>query len=149
MKRILIIIVLLLMWSTAMPQDSVTFINKLGEKDKAIFSDAVTLFMYATNKNPQGFTQDFNTLKQAGLLKNMEYDADRTLRRGMLARIVARHMKLTGSFMYLIFGTERYAYTACIDKGLMDADGSEWDPLTGEEVIEVFSRMTEQMEGNQ
>jgi len=149
MKRTIFIIALILICAPLMPQDSVTFINALGEKETATYGDAVTIFIYVANKTPRGFSQDVGVLRDAGISSGMEYTADRPLRRGIVARMVARHMNLKGSLMYMIFGTERYAYTACVEGGVMDPNGSEWDVLSGEELIEVISRMTNVLGGDQ
>jgi hypothetical protein len=150
MKRVLIIGLFLLTSIQLYSQDSATFMNTVGEKDTAAFGDAVTLFVYATNGTPRGFQQDVASLNSSlnGLLRNMDYDQNRSLRRGILARMIARHMHLKGSLMFLIFGTERYAYTACVAGGIMDPGGSEWDLLSGEELIEAVARMTDAMEGS-
>ena len=142
MKRMMILLVVLLLDIHLYSQDSLPFITNLGEKQKATFGDAVTLFMYATNKAPRGFAKDSTMLKESGILTGMDYEEQRPLRRGMIARMVARYMHLTGSLLYNIFGTERYAYVACIQARIMDPDASEWDILSGEELIEVISRMT-------
>ncbi|MBN1533077.1 MAG: hypothetical protein JXA20_10480 [Spirochaetes bacterium] len=148
MKRLLILVLILLAGIPLYPQDSAGFINTLGDKETATFGDAVTLFSYVINRTPRGFQQDRAALNETGLLRNMDYDQNRSLRRGILARMIARHMHLKGSLMYLIFGTERYAYTACVAGGIMDPGGSEWDVLSGEELIEAITRMTDAMEGS-
>lgn len=151
MKQLILCIAILLASIQIYPQgaDSLSFINNLGEKEKATFGDAVALFMYTTNRMPKGFVQDSNILRDAGILRGMAYEEQKPLRRGILARIVARHMNLQGSLLYIIFGTERYAYTACVDRGVMDPDMSEWDVLSGEELIEVLARMSEILGGGQ
>jgi hypothetical protein len=149
MKKLGVLVILILLCAQVQSQESVTFINALGEKDTATFGNAVTIFMYVINQTPKNFSQDNAALTARGISAGMEYGADRPLRRGMIAKMVARHMDLRGSLMYNIFGTERYAYTACVDGGVMDPYGSEWDVLSGEELIEVISRMTESTEGDQ
>ncbi len=146
MKRLFFFILLFSLTINLYSQDSVTFINTLGEKERAAIGDAVTLFMHVTGRTPRGFQQVMVALKDAGVVTQTEYDQNAALRRGMLARMVARQMNLRGSLLYILFGTERYAYSACISEGVMDPGGSEWDILTGEELIETLSRMSEAME---
>jgi hypothetical protein len=45
--------------------------------------------------------------------------------------------------MYLIFDTERYAYKACIANGIFSPGGSENDKMTGPELIDLLSRISD------
>ncbi len=42
-----------------------------------------------------------------------------------------------------MFRTERYAFRACASRGLMDANNSEWDKLSGEELLEIMAKVSE------
>ena len=42
-----------------------------------------------------------------------------------------------------LLGREGYAFRACVAHGIMDHDGSEWDKISGEELIEIMSKVTE------
>ena len=64
----------------------------------------------------------------------------------MLALMVARHLKLKGSLFFLMFDTERYAHRACVAEKIMDANTSELDTLTGDELLEVMAIVSERME---
>jgi hypothetical protein len=48
--------------------------------------------------------------------------------------------------MYSIFGTERYAYTSCVSLKLMGGGKSEWDYLSGSELIEIMSKVSARVE---
>ena len=89
------------------------------------------------------------TLKEMQLLKADRYDKDKPLSRGMLALMVARHLKLKGSLFYLMFDTERYGHRACVAEKIMDVNTSEWDTMTGDELLEVMAIVSERMEGKQ
>lgn len=55
--------------------------------------------------------------------------------------MTAKYLDLKGSFMYNLFGTERYALKACIAEDIMDADSSGSDLMSGADLIEVLGRI--------
>jgi hypothetical protein len=119
----------------------VTYINQLGEKQNASFGDAVKLCVLSLGNNSQNFIRDRQVLTRLGLLQKLEnYKEDDPLRRGTIALILARHLKLKDSLFYLLFDSERYAFRVCVAHGIMDEYGSESDILSGEELIEIVSR---------
>jgi hypothetical protein len=138
----------LFLFSFASAQE-INFINELSGNKKVTFGDAVKMYMYTLGKTPAGFEADVKTLKKMKLLKADRYDKDKPIRRGMLALMVARHLKLKGSLFYLMFDTERYGLRACVANKIMDINTSEWDTLTGDELIEVMAIVSERMEGKQ
>ncbi|MBN2080340.1 MAG: hypothetical protein JW838_15320 [Spirochaetes bacterium] len=146
MGRVLILSALLMVSSPIFSQE-INFINQLSGKKVVTFGEGVRMYMYALGRVPRGFDADVRTLKDTGLLKKDRYDADRPLRRGMLALMVARHLKLKGSLFYMMFDTRRYAHRACVGEKIMAVNTSEFDKLTGDELIEVISIVTARMEG--
>jgi hypothetical protein len=125
------------------------FVNELAEKKAVTFGDAVTMYIYTLGRVPAGFNADIKTLKAMNLLKAARYDKDKTLRRGMLALMVARHLKLKGSLFYLMFDTQRYAHRACVADKIMDANTSEFDKISGDELLEVMGVVADRMEGKE
>lgn len=145
MRRTVFLLVFLLIFSFGNAQE-INFINALAEKKIVTFEDGVKIYMYTLGRVPGGFVYDVNTLKGLKLLKAKKYNKDKALRRGMLALMVARHLKLKGSLLYLMFDTERYAHRACIAEKLMDAGTSELDTMSGDELLEVIALVSERME---
>jgi len=145
MRRTAFLLVFLLTISIGNAQE-INFINALAEKKKVTFDDGVKIYMYTLGRVPAGFEADVKTLKGLKLLKANKYDKDKTLRRGMLALMVARHLKLKGSLLYLMFDTERYAHRACVAEKLMDPNTSELDTMSGDELLEVIALVSERME---
>ncbi len=125
----------------------INFINGLTGKSSVTFDDGFRMYMYVLRKAPGGFEANVRALKGMKLLKADRYEATRPFRRGMLALMVARHLKLKGSLLYLMFDTRRYAHRACVGERIMAVDTSEWDKLTGDELIEVMAIVSERMEG--
>jgi hypothetical protein len=145
MKRIVCVLAFLLLWTFGFSQE-MNFVNELADKKAVTFGDAVTMYMYTLGKVPAGFNADVKTLKAMNLLKAVHYDKDKTLRRGMLALMVARHLKLKGSLFYLMFDTQRYAHRACVAAKIMDANSSELDKMSGDELLEVMAIVSDRME---
>jgi len=105
-------------------QASIEKMSDIDRKAAATYGDAVTLFKAETKKDIY-----------------LDYKNDATLTRGMVALMTAKYLDLKGSFMYNLFGTERYAVRACIAEGIMDEDSSGNDIMSGADLIEVLGRI--------
>lgn len=105
-------------------QASIEKMSDIDRKAAATYGDAVTLFKAETKKDVY-----------------LDYKNDATLTRGMVALMTAKYLDLKGSFMYNLFGTERYAVRACIAEGIMDEDSSGNDIMSGADLIEVLGRI--------
>jgi hypothetical protein len=123
---------------------SVNFIDQLDDKKIATYEDAVAFFMIEIGIPPAGFEYNKIILDRTGITKGMTYLKNTPLRRGMISLMIARHLKIKDSLFFLISGSERYAFRACAAFGIMDENNSEWDPLSGEELIEIMSRLSAQ-----
>lgn len=131
---------------------SLTFIENLGNKKAATLGDAVTFYLLTLDKPSQGFKADVKALERLGVLKPgslAEYGQKKVLRKGVIAGMVARHLKLRNSLWYIVSGFDRYAYRACVDAKIMPPQGSEWDKVSGEELIEIMRRVGERSGGAQ
>ncbi|HPS57887.1 MAG TPA: hypothetical protein PK514_07250 [Spirochaetota bacterium] len=107
-------------------QSSIEKISDIDRKVTATYGDAVTLFKAETKKDV-----------------SLNYKNDEPLTRGMVALMTAKYLDLKGSFMYNIFGSQRYAVKACIAEDLMDADSSANDLMSGPELIEVLAKIAQ------
>lgn len=146
MRRCALVLVLLMVCTAGFGQE-INFINELSGKKVVTFGDGIRMYLYTLGRAPAGFDANVQALKALKLLKAKTYNEQKPLRRGMLALIVARHLKLKGSLLYLMFDTERYAHRACVAEKIMDANTSELDKLTGDELLEVMAIVSERMEG--
>lgn len=126
--------------ASAQESDSLAFINSLDSKKAATFSDAVIFMAYIVNGHTLGFKADLASLKAKGIVTNV-YDAKDPLKRGNLAKMIAIKLKLKESLLFNITGSERYAFRACSAAGIMPARRSEYDTLSGTELIEIMSRL--------
>lgn len=117
---------------------SLNFIHDLDNKPGVTVEDTVAFFLLTLDKKPGKFEENIDTLVILMNFDKKKYKRDSYLTRGMLAHIIARYLDLKDSALYHIFGTERYAFKACVAEGIMDNDQSEWDRVTGSELIEIM-----------
>jgi len=132
-------------YALAYPQSMVVlnYINELGNKERASFGDIVKLIALDMGEKTLGFESDLSVLNaRKKIAGNYNLSENAPLRKGTAARLIARYLRLTDSVMYNIFGTERYAYRACVAADIMIADGSEWDYVSGEELLEIMRRVS-------
>jgi len=144
-KQLLIILSVILFFSiTSFAQDAsqLEWLSDLDEKPAATYGDAVKIFALQTSGKSSSFKADSALLEKKGIALD-GYVEGEELSRGMLAKMTARYLDLGGSIMYMIFGTERYACSACIAYGIMRPDGSSNDVISGPELVEVLARVSE------
>ncbi len=120
---------------------ALTIINTIGNKKKTTFGDAVQLFAMALDKDKGSFQELLTVLKSAGITRGLGFKKSDVLRKGTLALLTAQYCKLGDHLLYLIFKSERYAVRACIANNFMSTDSSEWDKVSGEELIEMISKI--------
>ena len=127
MKKTVVILALLLAAAPALAQEvrSVEFLEALDGKDSATYEDAVIFMSFVANGSSGGFSVDEKKLAELGIVREGERAADAKLRRGDLARMIARGWKLNNSLMYNMTGSRRYAFRACAAAGYMPVDRSE------------------------
>jgi len=135
-------ITILILSVTASSQDitQITFINELDNKVQATYGDALIVFKLQSGSTvalKKGKSTAVDSFTLSG------YNEKDILTKGMASLMTAKYLDLDGSFLYLIFGTERYAYKACIANNIFAPGGSENDKMTGPELIELLSRISD------
>ena len=128
--------------------NTVTYVQDLAKKDAATAGDAVRMFVLQSGQKFSDFTSGVETLKSSGILPEGNYTEDDSLRRGLLALMSARYLKINDSVWYVMFGTERYAYAACVSDKLMKGGLSASETVTGPELIEVMGAISSRTEGS-
>jgi len=148
MKKLITIISILFFSTLSFSQqlNEINYTLSLDTKEIATYGDAVTMFTFQLNSRAGDFDQNFRVLKD---IVKTKYDKDKPLRKGNIAYMTARYLKLNDSLMFRITGFERYAYRTCVAHKIMYGDGSENDIMSGSELLEVFSKISEYREGNQ
>lgn len=148
-KLLVICYTLLIIPVMAQSPGNLAFINELGEKGTATFGDAVIFFMLIENKSPGDFEANLAELNKQKITQGIEEAENTPLTQGMLALMIARGLKLKDSLFFLMTGTRRYAFRACVAAKIMDADTSEWDTMSGDQLIEIMAKVSESMEAAQ
>jgi hypothetical protein len=123
----------------------VTFLSELDNKSTATYGDALIMFKLQSGSSVSAKGRSSSGKESYALQGYTEAD---TLSKGMASLMTARYLDLGGSFMYLILDIERYAYKACIANGIFSPDGSENDKMSGPELIELFSKISDMKGGN-
>jgi len=151
MKQKLLFLILALSLSTANAQQpgNLNFINDLAEKGAATFGDAVTFFILIDNKKPGGFNRNLAILNKSKIATGITEGEASVLTRGTLSLMIARRLDLKDSLFYAMTGASRYAFRACVAADIMDINASEWDTLSGEELIEIMAIVSEKLEAAQ
>ena len=146
MKKIITISILFLSFTVfAQNVDQINYTTELQNKKTTTFEDAVKMFVYHYGETSKGFEKDLEFLNSRGILKKkyMAYKPERTLKRGQIAYMAAKYLKLKDHMFYMITGAERYAFRACISNKIMVADASENDIISGGELCEIFTSIAE------
>jgi hypothetical protein len=131
--------------SSAQDVTQVTFLSELDSKSIATYGDALIMFKLQSGSSVSAKGRSASSGESYALQGYTEGD---NLTKGMASLMTARYLDLNGSFMYMILDVERYAYKACIANGIFSPDGSENDQLTGPELIELFSKISD-MKGSE
>lgn len=125
----------------------IEFINNVADLPMARIKDATSMFTLLFGTQKRDFSQNVAFLRTKGIQIPENLRGDEPLRRGMLASMAAQYLNLKDSFMYRIFKTNRHAVIACIADGIMESSGSEWDILSGGELVEVMRKIAEKSGG--
>ena len=152
MKFLFALLAVLFLGAPCFAQQSINdlnFINGLDRKERSTFGDAVRFIALDMGTSTSDFNSALSTLNRKNIAKGYEKLGQSTpLRRGVIARMIARYLDLNDSLWYIIFGTERYAFRACVSEGIMPSNASEWDSISGSELIEIMTRVSERSGGN-
>jgi len=139
--RVLIFFGVILFTINIFPQGmkNIAFINELADRDEVTLGHAVRFFLLTVGAKTQSFERNIRTLNRYGIMEGITIEKDKPLSRGTLALMIARYLDLKGSLLYITFNIGRYAYRACVAEGIMHYSGSEWDLISGGELIEIMS----------
>ena len=149
MKRKTILITLLIgvifCAPQAFPQDisNVIFINELADKDEVTFGEAVRFFVMTIGKKPGSFKNNLRVLNKNGILTGIDTKRGDLIRKGTLALMIARYLDLKDLLLYKILKIRRYAFRACVANDIMHYNASEWDRISGGELIEIMTKVSD------
>ncbi|HNV48146.1 MAG TPA: hypothetical protein PKJ16_13965 [Spirochaetota bacterium] len=124
----------------------IEFIAQVSSRDRVTCGDALNFFVMVIGREPGTFDENKAALKTAGIDAELGMGENDPVRKGDVALMAAEYLKLGDLAMYAIFKTKRYAFRACVANGIMDYAGSEWDRMSGAELIEVMNRVSRRAE---
>jgi len=120
-------------------------LDEIADKSKVTLDDALFMILLIKEKNQIAYKGNFKqrlaAVEKLELLpKNFKGQETQNLRRGQLAMMLTRLLKLKGSILYNMFPGERYSYKLCAYHELMPQKKSEWESLSGDELLEVIRK---------
>lgn len=142
---VFIVTAIMLLYSQVYSQNmgNITFINDLADKEEVTFEEAITFFVMVTENKTQSYESNLQLLQSRGILSgNISTDKNDPLKRGLLAGMIAEKLELGDSLLYMILPIERYAFRACVAEDIMQVEGSEWDTISGGELIEIMTAVS-------
>ena len=142
LRYFICILILYVLPLNAFSQDisQVTFLGELDKKAGATYGDALTMFNIQSGSSVSGKGASASKTEMFAL---KGYTDTAPLTKGMASLMTAKYLNLGGSFMYAILKTERYAYKACLANEIFSKNESENDRMSGPELIELFSRISD------
>jgi len=139
-KLIAILAIIVASTIISAPPGNLNFIHNLAEKQQTTFNDAVEFFAQVIYGKSYTFETNLTLLKRKGITKGMNYTKNSPLTKGMICLMAARYNNLNDSLLYIIFKSERYAFRVCASHKIVKYNGSEWDQISGEELIEIMNK---------
>lgn len=124
----------------------IEFLAALSARDIVTFGDTLNAMVLVLGREPGTFAENKAALKAAGVTEDLELGEDDLVRKGDVALLVADYLKLDDLLLYAIVSTQRTAFRACVAHGVMDYTGSEWDRVSGGELIEVMNKIARRAE---
>ena len=141
MKYLIILFIILLLRQISFSQDvdKLFFIHSMENKEFTTFEDAVSIFIVIQGSTLSDYETNLQSLIVAKILDRKEYSKEMILKRGLLSLMIASYLDLEDSLLFYFFRTERYAFNTCVSYDIMDNNQSEWDKISGLELIEIMS----------
>jgi hypothetical protein len=125
----------------------IEFIEKLNAQKEASYYDCVKSFCYLYKIN---VTDDFNTdlesLKGSITKLPKNYSAEKKLTVGTFSIFAIQYLKNKSGLFYLASHSGRYAARELIFRGLLPYNTSEWDILSGEDLIRNIQKVVDYAE---
>jgi len=125
-----------------MTHDSAELAYRLSQTTWCSNNEAcsMVLFLVDGKDDCQTFDQRLVALDVKGLVDaSWDLAADQTVAKGTLAYMLYHALDMNGGLMMHLLPSRRYAYREVVNLGLMTM-GSEYEPLTGPEVVGIMGR---------
>ena len=135
---------LLIFTSIHLFSQEAAYLEKLSKKEKASYQDAVYLVAAYTGKLSENssFNDHIDLLKKE-YPKLKEKKPERILRIGDLAYLICTVKNIKGGIWYSVSKSGRYATRELIYKQIFPQGVSEWDIVSGMELLNTLGKVAE------
>lgn len=119
--------------------NEIQYLDNLSNQKTTTVADAFALYYKFKFNKISNYNTHKNAIVKIGAINKEEYKTGKELlKRGLLAQIIATELNLKNSLLYIIFGSDRYAYRACAASFIMPHGKSSYDLMSGQELIEAM-----------
>jgi hypothetical protein len=140
--KISFILFFLLIASSGIYSSQTDFINSLLEKKAATFSDCIMSFCYLKNIDPSGdFDANLGQLKKIIPIMPKNISKDKALTIGDFSLLAAQYLDLKTVLLYIGSKSPRYAVRELIEINILPFNTSEWEKVSGLELIKLMQRI--------
>lgn len=146
MKKIglLMVVLLVLIFPLQLVGQSTQFFIDLANKEYASVADGLQMIAYLADLDGAilqgGSSAILAELQSRGIVEEEEVQINEELTKGFLANMIMKTLDLGGGMWYSITGADRYAYRELVFKGIITSVGSEYQGMSGGELIAIISR---------
>lgn len=143
MKKVVSIIVVMFITGIIFANQA-DFFNTLIEKETATFEDCVKSFCYMSEIEVTGdFDMDVDNLKAVIPDFPRKYSASKPLIIGDFALLAMQFLKIDGGLFYRVTSVGRYASRELTFINFLPANTSEYEKLSGIELMQLLRRVDE------
>jgi len=147
MKKFIIIV--LLFFNFLIFSDQIEFINELTTKKYVTMSDLIISFCYLYNiEVSTDFETNVKSLSKFIAKLPKKLNKDRVITMGDFSLIAAQYLKLKSGLFYLATKSGRYALRELMLVNIIQTNTSEFEKISGEELLKYLEKVIEYEEKN-
>jgi hypothetical protein len=127
--------------------NEIEFIDNLDKQKTASYYDCIKVFSYLNKLEVTGdFNTDVEALKAVINKLPRNYKEDQKLTIGTFSLLAMQQMKIESGLFYLMTHSGRYASRELIIRGILPFNTSEWELLSGSDLIRNIQKVVEYAE---
>lgn len=151
MKKILLIYAIIfftIFFTNSVFANQAEYLNKLSEKKQASFNDLVYTFCYMLQKDPSSDNIQVNLSLIKDRIKYLpkKYSADKPLTIGDFSLFTMQYLNIKSGIFYMASKSGRYAVRELSLIGIVPYNTSEWENMSGMELINLLQKVGEYVE---
>jgi len=145
MKKLIIIFFLCLTYFLHSQQ--IEFIDNLYKQKNATYYDCIKSFCYLNNLEvTNNFEKDLESLKKIIKYLPKNIPDEKKLSLGNFSLLAIQYLKIESGMMYFATHSGRYASRELMMRGLIPFNASEWEEMSGAELISNLQKVVEYAE---